>query len=108
MPSDAESPVLLCQDTLARLKKDLELPDGSVVPKGTLVLVLPQTVAECVLTPDGSSLAAVWGSISRSGHTHPEIAAYSEQLTRYADRLVAVETGLAKIAAAQAQLAAEN
>ncbi len=108
MAGQTENPVLLCQDCLVRLRKAITLSDGTRVPAGTLALLLPQTVAACIMTPEGESLAAVWDSISRSGHTHAEIAAYSEQLTRYADRLAAVETGLAQIAAAQAELAAAN
>lgn len=106
MPTDKENPLILCQDMLVRLSRPMTLPDGTVVPAGTLVLILPQTVADCVLTPDGESLARVWDSISRSGHTHPEIAAFSAQLTRYADRLAAVETGLANVEAGVAQMTA--
>lgn len=104
MPTDKENPIILCQDMLVRLSRDLEFSDGTIVSKGTQVLLLPQTIADCVLTPDGESLAHVWESISRSGHTHPEIAAFSEQLTRYADRLAAVETGLATVEAEIAQM----
>ncbi len=92
MSHDQENPVVLCQDALVRLSKDLSLPDGKVVPKGSLVLLLPQTTAECVLTPDGESLSAVWGSLSRSGHTHPEIAQFSEELIYLARRITELET----------------
>ena len=94
MSVNENNPVLLCQDTMVRLDNDMILSDGKVIPAGTLVLLLPQTVSECVLTPDGESLAAIWSSISRTGHTHPEIVAFSEQLIRYSDRLAAVEAAL--------------
>lgn len=106
MPTDKETPLILCQDQLVRLTKNLALPDGTTVPKGTLVLLLPQTVAECVLTPEGGSLADVWESLSRAGHTHPEIAGFAEQLTRYADRLAVVETGIAELQAGFASMTA--
>lgn len=99
MPIDKENPIILCHDTLVRLSRALTLPDGTVLPKGTLVLVLPQTIADCVLTPEGESLAHVWESISRSGHTHPEIISFSEELIRFGNRLSAVETGLANVQA---------
>lgn len=94
MGADSEIPVLVCQDILTRLQKDIELPDGTSVPKGTLVLLLPQTMAECVMTPEGKSLADLWDSFSRNGHTHPELVQYSEQLIRFSTRLAAVEAKL--------------
>ena len=92
--SGSEKPVLLCQDALSRLEKDLELPDGTLIPKGTLVLLLPQTIADCVMTPDGDSLAEAWPGISREGHTHPEIAQFSKELIELARRVATVESKL--------------
>ncbi len=94
MSNDQETPVVLCQDALVRLSKDLTLPDGRVVPEGTLALLLPQTTAECVLTPDGKSLSAVWSSLSRLGHTHPEIAQFSAELINLARRVTELEIKL--------------
>lgn len=96
MPTATESPVILCQDSLIRLEHDLTLPGGRVIPGGSLVLLLPQTMAECVLTPEGSSLASVWESLSRTGHTHPEVVGFSEELVRLADRVAALEMGITR------------
>lgn len=100
MPEQNQRTVLLCQDTICLLEHDLVLADGTQIPAGTRVVLLPQTIAACILTPDGDSLADAWPSISRAGHTHDEIVDYSEQLTRYATRLAVVE---AKLAAMESQ-----
>lgn len=101
MPEQNQRTVLLCQDTICLLESDLVLADGTQIPAGTRVVLLPQTVAACILTPDGDSLAEAWPSISRAGHTHDEIVEYSEQLTRYANRLTVVEARLAEMDAAK-------
>lgn len=98
MPDSAsQQTFLLCQDTIAQLESDFVLADGSIIPAGSRVLLLPQTISACVLTPDGESLQDAWDKISKDGHTHKEIVDYSEQLTRYATRLAVVEARLAEL-----------
>ncbi len=97
MPEQNQRTVLLCQDTICLLEHDLVLADGMQIPAGTRVILLPQTIASCILTPDGDSLADAWPTISRSGHTHAEIVDYSEQLTRCANRLTIVEAKLVEL-----------
>lgn len=97
MPEQNQRTVLLCQDTICLLEHDLVLADGTQIPAGTRVVLLPQTISACILTPDGDSLADAWPTISRSGHTHDEIVDYSEQLTRYANRLTVVEAKLTEL-----------
>lgn len=57
--------------------------------------MLPQTIAACVLTPDGTSLARAWKNISKTGHTHSDLegilAGCQALLARYAERLAALE-----------------
>lgn len=97
MPGSAEPKTfILCQDTIARLESDLALADGAIIPAGSRVLLLPQTIAACVLMPDGESLASAWGKISMEGHSHKEIADYSEQLIRFATRLAPLEARLSE------------
>ena len=64
---------LLSHSLLGTLKHDLELAGGKTVAAGQTVVIVPETVAECVLTPENESSATVWPSISRVGHTHAEI-----------------------------------
>ena len=86
---------LLSHNMLGVLEHDLTLASGKVVPSGTTVLILPETLASCVLTPEGVSLAEVWPSISREGHTHAEIFAMSEQIIRMSERVCALEAAIA-------------
>lgn len=97
MPEQNQRTALLCQDTICLLEHDLVLADNTRIPAGTRVVLLPQTIAACILTPDGNSLADAWPGISRVGHIHDEIVDYSEQLTRCANRLAIVEAKLAEI-----------
>lgn len=91
---------VLCQDMLGVLKTPLTLSDGTVLPAGSSILMLPQTIANCVLTPDGNSLAAAWKSISRDGHAHIEIeeliAAAQTQSAYLLDRMIKLEAWAAK------------
>lgn len=84
----------LCQYLFATLDKDMVI-GGKTIPAGTELLLLPQTTAESVRVPGSMSLADAWALLSKVGHTHNTyddlLAGYQEQLTRYADRLTALE-----------------
>ncbi len=71
---------LLSQSMLTKLRRDLALPSGKTLAAGSTVLILPETMAQCVLTPDGESLAQAWNTISRTGHTHSELSGISGQM----------------------------
>lgn len=90
----------LCQYLLTTLERDLALDDGTTLPAGTEVLLLPQTTAHSVRVPGRKSLAEAWDTLSKTGHAHPEdqrnLADYANQLLRYADRLAALESWAAR------------
>lgn len=94
---ESEKIYVLCKDTICRLGSPLTLDNGTVVPAGSAVLLLPQTVADCVLTPDGDSLSEAWPTISRDGHSHEEIAKFSAELIRFSTRLTGVESALIEV-----------
>lgn len=87
---------MLCQYLLTTLETDWVLENGTVLPAGTEVMLLPQTTAHSVRVPGGLSLAEAWPSLSRQGHEHPvfqaQLAEYAAQLVRYADRLTRLES----------------
>lgn len=64
---------VVCQTFMSLLEKDMTLADGTKIPAGTNLLILPQTVSECILTPDGDSLARAWKKLERVGHVHAEL-----------------------------------
>lgn len=78
---------LLSHSMLCRIESDLTLSSGKTVPAGTTVLILPETTASCVLTPDGDSLEAAWPTISRAGHSHAEVFDLSAQVVKLSERL---------------------
>lgn len=90
----------LCQYLLTTLERDLTLDDGTTLPAGTEVLLLPQTTAHSVRVPGNQSLAEAWDTLSKAGHAHPEdqrnLADYEAQLLRYAERLTALEAWAAR------------
>lgn len=89
----ASSPItLLSHNMLGTLQHDLTLANGKTVPAGTTVLILPETMASCVLTPENTSLAEAWSSLSREGHTHAEIFDFSAQLIRLSERIYQLDT----------------
>ena len=82
---------LLTQSMLCKIKQDLTLADGKRVNAGSTVLVLPETIAQCVLLPEGRTLAEILPDLSRSGHTHTEVIGMAEQMIRLSTRLAAIE-----------------
>lgn len=85
----ASSPItLLSHNMLGTLQHDLTLANGKTVPAGTTVLILPETMASCVLTPEGESLAEAWPSLARQGHSHAELVDFSTQLLKFSERLL--------------------
>lgn len=86
----------LCQYLLTTLERDVSLPDGSVIPAGSDVLLLPQTTAHSVRVPGSQSLAEAWPQLSKTGHAHPveqaQLADFAAQLVRCADRLTGLES----------------
>ena len=78
---------LLSHSMLGTLEHDLTLASGKTVTAGTTVLILPETLSSCVLTPEGDSLATAWPTISRDGHTHAEVFEAAAQITRLSERL---------------------
>lgn len=90
-----EGMAMLCQHVVSVLRSPLVLDDGTEIPEGTTVIIMPETASECVRTPDGKSLADVWNSIERTGHSHPDyekvIAGYQAQLARFSERLNEME-----------------
>lgn len=86
----------LCQVLTTTLERPLTLEGGKVLPAGTEVVLLPQTTAHSVLVAKDRTLAEAWGGLSKVGHVHEDdqanLVQYSAELTRYADRLAAIET----------------
>lgn len=86
---------VLCQDTVCEINEDITLADGTVLKKGTTVLLLPQTTSACVLVAGDKSLEEAWDTLSKVGHVHTDdqanLVAYSAELVRYADRLAGIE-----------------
>lgn len=91
---------LICSEIVCTLDKELVLQNGQTLAKGTTVLMLPRTVASCVLiegTEEGKelTLADMLPKYSLQGHVHEDdqanLAEYAEQLLEYSNRLSAVE-----------------
>lgn len=86
---------------IAILEKDFVAQDGSVIPKGTSVVLVPQTLAAAVIVESGKSLAELWSSISRTDHGHEgyanALAGYQKELIQLADRVTRTETDLAML-----------
>lgn len=83
---------LLSHSMLGTIDHDLVLSSGKTVLAGTTVIILPETLASCVLTPEGESLAATWPSISREGHTHGELFDLAAQVVKVSERLYDYDT----------------
>ena len=90
------SKTALCQVLMTTLERPLTLNSGKVLPAGTEVVLLPQTTAHSVLVSADQTLAEAWDGLSKVGHVHEDDQAnlvhYASELTRYADRLAAIET----------------
>lgn len=82
---------LLSHSILSMLEHDLELPGGQVIQAGMPVCILPETLAQCVLMPDGRTLAEFAQGVDQTGHTHTEIIGLAEQMIRMSSRLAAIE-----------------
>lgn len=84
----------------ATLERDILDANGRVIaPCGSVIVILPQTVAGAVLVENGKTLAELWPSVSRNGHSHEEyeilLANYQAELIRLVDRLTAAELKIA-------------
>lgn len=83
---------------IATLQEDFVAQDGSVIPKGTPVVLVPQTMAAAVIVENGKSLADLWSSISRTDHGHEgyatALAGYQKELIVLADRLTKLEASV--------------
>lgn len=88
---------------IATLQEDFVAQDGKTIPKGTPVVLIPQTLAAAVIVEDGKSLAELWGAISKTDHGHEDyataLAGYQAELIRNAERTQKAETRLAELMA---------
>lgn len=91
---------VLCQSMLATLDSDIDLPNGIKLLAGSKVLVLPQTIADCILTPDGTSLAEAWPNLSKEGHGHEALTTFATELVRLSTRQTTSEETLIGYSAA--------
>lgn len=91
---------VLCQSMLATLDRDIVLPNGTKILAGSKVLVLPQTIADCILTPEGTSLAEAWPNLSKAGHGHESLTQFATELVRLSTRQTDSEEALIGYSAA--------
>ena len=88
---------LLSQSMLGELNSDLVLQDGKTIGAGEKVIIFPETIAECVLLPNGKSLAEGWGTDGRPADVvyrdiELNVAELCREMLRYANRLAKVES----------------
>ena len=81
---------------MTTLERPLTLNSGIVLPAGSEVVLLPQTTAHSVLVSADQTLAEAWDGLSKVGPLHEDdhakLVHSASELTRYADRLAAIET----------------
>lgn len=91
---------LLAYLNLITFDRELVLPDGTRLPPGTQVLLLPQTTADNVLVGE-TSLTDHLAGLAPAGHSHEDmetaLAGFQTQCARLAERVAALE--LARAAA---------
>ena len=85
----------------ATLDRDILDDKGNVVAgKGSVVVILPQTVAGAVVVENGKTLADLWPEIGRKDHKHENyeklLADYQAELIRLSDRLAKAEIKFAQ------------
>ena len=89
---------LLAYLNLITCDRELELPDGTRLPPGTQVLLLPQTTADHVLV-GGTSLTEHLAGLAPADHNHENmeaaLAGFQTQCARLAERVAALELGRA-------------
>lgn len=85
------------------LQDDFVANDGTVIPKGTELFLIPQTLAAAVIVEGRKSLAELWPSISKTDHTHDDYAAalagYQAELIKLTNRATSSEMKLAELSA---------
>lgn len=85
---------LLAYLNLITCDRELELPDGTRLPPGTQVLLLPQTTADHVLVGK-TSLTAHLAGLAPADHNHEDmataLAGFQTQCARLAERVTALE-----------------
>ena len=100
MPNQEDITAVVKTGQFITLDRSLTLPNGTVLPKGSTVMCVPQTTAHAVRVPGNKSLLAAWSSLSKVGHTHPDyqsaLAGFQTELTRWADRTTKLETWAAE------------
>ncbi|WP_300786054.1 hypothetical protein [uncultured Desulfovibrio sp.] len=93
---------LLAYLNIIQCERELTLPDGTRLPPGTQVLLLPQTTAENVLVGE-TSLAEHLAGLAPAAHGHEDLetalAGFQTQCARLAERVTALE--LSRAAAPQ-------
>lgn len=85
----------------ATLDRDILDNNGKVIAeKGSVIVILPQTVAGAVVIENGKTLAELWPDVSKKGHQHEDyeklLADYQAELIRLADRLTKAELKFAQ------------
>lgn len=96
MPQNHSPAALVCHDMICVLDKNITLENGTVLEKGSTVIMLPKTTGSCVLMEnEGISLEALLPKLSRVEHVHvgdqTNLADYSNQLLIYSNRLQVAE-----------------
>ncbi|HJA09054.1 MAG TPA: hypothetical protein H9962_07690 [Candidatus Mailhella merdigallinarum] len=91
---------LLAQYSFTTLEEPLTLENGTTLPVGTRVMLVPQTTAHSVRVPGDRSLLEAWPSLSKEGHVHTDmqilLSGYQTELIEAADRLTRLETWAAQ------------
>ena len=99
---------LLAQYSFVTLEEPLTLDNGTELPAGTQVMLVPQTTAQSVRVPGEQSLLDAWPSLSKAGHEHTDMQAllseYQTALIATTDRLTKLETWAASNGYEQEQI----
>lgn len=95
-----ESVKLLAQYSFITLEEPLHLENGTKLPAGTRVMLVPQTTAHSVRVPGEMSLLEAWPLLSKTDHAHTDLQAllsqYQTELIAATDRLTRLEIRAAR------------
>lgn len=91
---------LLAQYSFITLEDPLILGNGTTLPAGTRVMLVPQTTAHSVRVPGDQTLLEAWPLLSKTNHVHTDmqtlLSQYQTELIAATDRLTSLETWAAQ------------